>query len=85
MPSSETKIDPRQPRLLEKKTNTRLALARLRRDVDQLDALNHVPVDQQHGDVARLVRHLVSERHAATTAQHFGEAFCYLACLLVLG
>jgi hypothetical protein len=71
VPTSDTRLDPRQPSRLEKNKSTSATSARrwLVGHVDQLGTLDDVSVDQHDRRVVRLVWHLVAEQDARTLAR----------------
>jgi hypothetical protein len=72
VPTTETSMDPRQPSLFEKKTNTRLAWGRLLGHVHELDAPNDVAVDEHHRRAARLFGQFVAEYDTSALTQYLG-------------
>jgi hypothetical protein len=85
VPTTETSMEPRQPSLFEKKTNTRLAWARLLGHVHELDARYDVAVDEHDGLAARLFGQFVAECDTSTLTQYLGQAPNHLARILDVG
>jgi hypothetical protein len=85
VPTMETSMEPRQPSLFEKKTNTRLAWARLLGDVHELDAPNDIAVDEDDGRAAGLFGQFVAECDTSALTQYLGQAPNHLARILDVG
>jgi hypothetical protein len=85
VPATETRMEPKQPSVFEKKTNMHLAGARLFGSVHELDALNDIAVDEWDGRAAEVVGQFVAERDTSALTHYLGWGLNHLARVLMVG